>query len=145
MEGAWQNIQDTEGKVGVRHPGWPCLFLSCFYQHTHVKHRLSQDCEKSAGKWAFSCGNNSRENWGGTQVISSKTGPLETLAVSPARPSCSCPPGHSALPCVPSEPNHVPRPGQRPTFMPPTSQPPRSTPVLPVSFWGRNRARTHTV
>ena len=51
----------------------------------------------------------------------------------------------SALPCVPSEPNHVPRPGQRPTFMPPTSQPPRSTPVLPVSFWGRNRAHTHTV
>ena len=108
------------------------LFLSCFYQHTHVKHRLSQDCEKSAGKWAFSCGNNSRE-------LGRNTGDLQqNWAALPAAARLATPPCPVSLQNLTTSP----APGQRPTFMPPTSQPPRSTPVLPVSFWGRNRAHT---
>ena len=142
VEGARQNIRDTKGKVAVRHPRWPCLYLA--FTNTLLSNtgyfRIVRKVQESG---PFDVKTIQEKTRGETQVISSKTGKLETLAVSLARPSCSCPPGPTPS-CAVSLQNLTmsPAPDQRPTFMPPTSQPPPSTRVLLVSFWGRNHAHT---
>lgn len=55
---AYTSVTHPRGQVGHQREGGcvaPTLALSLsrFYQHTRVKYRLFQDCEKSAGKWAF--------------------------------------------------------------------------------------------
>ena len=144
VEGAWQNNRDTKGKMDVRHPYWPCLSFHLAFINTLVSNtgyfRIVRKVQESG---PFDVKTIQERTWGETQVISSKTGKLETLAVSLARASCSCPPGPTP-PCPVSLQNLTmsPAPDQRPTFMPPTSQPPLSTAVLLVSFGGRNRAHT---
>lgn len=91
------------------------FFLSCFYQHTRVKYRLFQDCEKSAGKWAFWCENNSREKLGrnaGDLQQNWEAGNAGGV-IGPRFLQLSTWP-HTTLPCVPSEPNHVPCPWPAP-------------------------------
>jgi len=92
---------DTKGKVDVRHPRWPCLYLA--FTNTLVSNtgyfRIVRKVQES-GPFETIVKTIQEKTRGETQVISSKSGKLETLSAQP----------HTVLPYVPSEPSHVPCP-----------------------------------